>query len=179
VSISSVSGGSIANGITAQEVDFSSISSAAFEEAIRPGARHIASVGLFFFGPATNGVARPRHPSPGELLPRFVERYCAVVGCHPEVEGHDPSCHPSSSCRSRPGAAGKASFRHGPKVRCAARAALICFNRHQACPLVPIPSFGASVASPGQPFTGARRHARCATRMTAISRLVPNNWAPI
>ncbi|MGH9224802.1 MAG: hypothetical protein ACRD2W_13735 [Acidimicrobiales bacterium] len=55
VSISSVSGGSIANGVVAQHGDFSSMDSAALEQAIRPLAHTMASDGLFFFGPATDG----------------------------------------------------------------------------------------------------------------------------
>ena len=55
VSISSVSGGSIANGVAAHQGDFASTDTATFEEIIRPVGRHMASEGLFFFGPATNG----------------------------------------------------------------------------------------------------------------------------
>ena len=55
VSISSVSGGSIANGVAAHQGAYGSTSSADFEKAIGPALRHISSEGLFFFGPATDG----------------------------------------------------------------------------------------------------------------------------
>lgn len=55
VSISSVSGGSISNGIVAHNVDFAATNRRAFEDAIRPALRNITSEGLFFFGPSTNG----------------------------------------------------------------------------------------------------------------------------
>jgi len=55
VSISSVSGGSIANGVAAHRGDFASVGVADFERAIQPAVRHLASEGLFFFGPATDG----------------------------------------------------------------------------------------------------------------------------
>jgi hypothetical protein len=61
VSISSVSGGSIgsiANGVVAQQGGFESVSSAGFEDAIAPSVRHMASEGLFIFGPTTNGWLR-------------------------------------------------------------------------------------------------------------------------
>jgi hypothetical protein len=55
VSISSVSGGSIANGIVAQRVpNFRTIDRSAFEDAVRPGVRHIAREGLIFFGRPTD-----------------------------------------------------------------------------------------------------------------------------
>ena len=55
VSISSVSGGSIANGMAARAGAFDATDTAAFEAAIRPGVRNMATDGLFFFGPATDG----------------------------------------------------------------------------------------------------------------------------
>lgn len=53
--ISSVSGGSIANGVVAHEVEYRQVSGARFREAVRPLVRHCAYTGLFFWGPATNG----------------------------------------------------------------------------------------------------------------------------
>jgi len=55
VSISSVSGGSVANGIVAQHGPFDSLTAPALGAAIRPGLRNLASDGLFAFGPATDG----------------------------------------------------------------------------------------------------------------------------
>lgn len=52
--ISSVSGGSITNGVVAHEMDLPQTGAAAFEEKIRPLVRHVAHTGLFFWGPATN-----------------------------------------------------------------------------------------------------------------------------
>jgi predicted acylesterase/phospholipase RssA len=52
--ISSVSGGSIANGVVAQEVDLPHTDAATFDAKVARLVRHIAHVGLFFWGPATN-----------------------------------------------------------------------------------------------------------------------------
>jgi predicted acylesterase/phospholipase RssA len=52
--ISSVSGGSITNGVIAHNVDYPYASSAELDEALRPLTRHVAFTGLFFWGPATN-----------------------------------------------------------------------------------------------------------------------------
>jgi len=56
--ISSVSGGSITNGVVAHEVDYAHVSPAAFDQAVRPLVHHVAEVGLFFWGPATNTYVR-------------------------------------------------------------------------------------------------------------------------
>jgi hypothetical protein len=53
-SISSVSGGSVANGVVAHETEFRTTDSARFRAAVRPLLLHIANDGLFFFGPSTN-----------------------------------------------------------------------------------------------------------------------------
>lgn len=53
--ISSVSGGSIANGVIAQRVDYTKADGAALRAAISPALANIANEGLFAFGPATNG----------------------------------------------------------------------------------------------------------------------------
>jgi hypothetical protein len=55
VSISSVSGGSIANGVAAHETDYRNSSPAEICESMRPCLRVIAHQGLFFFGPRTDG----------------------------------------------------------------------------------------------------------------------------
>jgi hypothetical protein len=55
VSIASVSGGSIANGVLAHGDDYATMSPGRVEEVIAPGLRVAARDGLFFFGPATNG----------------------------------------------------------------------------------------------------------------------------
>jgi hypothetical protein len=52
--ITSVSGGSIANGVIARHVDYTQADGAALRAAITPLLHHIAHEGLFFFGPATN-----------------------------------------------------------------------------------------------------------------------------
>lgn len=58
VAISSVSGGSIANGVVAHDVDFVSTDPEQFRERLRPLVRHVAHKGLFFFGRRTNGYVR-------------------------------------------------------------------------------------------------------------------------
>jgi hypothetical protein len=58
VSISSVSGGSIANGVAAHERDYRASSAAEVSESMRPGLRLIAHDGLFFCGPKTNGYIK-------------------------------------------------------------------------------------------------------------------------
>ena len=55
VSVASVSGGSIANGVVAQRLDYTRTDRTQFESAIAPALRSIAFDGLFFFGPSTNG----------------------------------------------------------------------------------------------------------------------------
>jgi predicted acylesterase/phospholipase RssA len=52
--ISSVSGGSITNGVVAHEVDYSTTDTAAFDAKMKPMVKNIADVGLFFPGKATN-----------------------------------------------------------------------------------------------------------------------------
>lgn len=52
--ISSVSGGSITNGVVAHETDFPTTDPRTFDTNVTPLVRHIADTGLFFWGPATN-----------------------------------------------------------------------------------------------------------------------------
>ena len=52
--ISSVSGGSITNGVVAQETDFPNTDSPTFDRNVTPLVGHVANTGLFFWGPATN-----------------------------------------------------------------------------------------------------------------------------
>ncbi|MDD7933725.1 hypothetical protein PH190_14820 [Actinomycetospora straminea] len=52
--ISSVSGGSITNGVIAHETDFAHVGAATFEARMAPLVRHVASTGLFFWGRGTN-----------------------------------------------------------------------------------------------------------------------------
>ena len=52
--ISSVSGGSIANGLIAHDTEFRTTDPERFRAALRPLLRHMAYDGLFFFGPSTN-----------------------------------------------------------------------------------------------------------------------------
>lgn len=58
-SISSVSGGSVANGVLAARLDYTSAEGAELRSAIRPALQHIAHDGLFFFGRATNRYVIP------------------------------------------------------------------------------------------------------------------------
>lgn len=53
--ITSVSGGSIANGVVGQRVDFANTNPDEFRTEVRPLVRHIADDGLFFYGSQTNG----------------------------------------------------------------------------------------------------------------------------
>lgn len=53
--LSSVSGGSILNGVVAHEVDFAELAPAEFDARMRRLVQHVADTGLFFWGPATNG----------------------------------------------------------------------------------------------------------------------------
>ena len=52
--ISSVSGGSITNGVVAHEVDYAQTDGPTFEAKVAPLVRHVSETGLFFWGPATN-----------------------------------------------------------------------------------------------------------------------------
>ena len=52
--VASISGGSIANGVLAKQVDYTTVDGAQLRAAIAPALRHLAEEGLFFFGPATN-----------------------------------------------------------------------------------------------------------------------------
>jgi predicted acylesterase/phospholipase RssA len=52
--ISSVSGGSITNGVVAHEVDFGEVDPSTFERRLTPLVRHVADTGLFFWGKSTN-----------------------------------------------------------------------------------------------------------------------------
>jgi hypothetical protein len=53
--ITSVSGGSIANGVVGMRTNYRATTPAAFRAAVRPLLRHITTDGLFFYGSATNG----------------------------------------------------------------------------------------------------------------------------
>jgi hypothetical protein len=53
--ISSVSGGSITNGVVAHEMDLPATDPADFDDKVAGLVRHVAGTGLFFWGPATNG----------------------------------------------------------------------------------------------------------------------------
>jgi predicted acylesterase/phospholipase RssA len=53
--ISSVSGGSITNGVIAAEMDFARANPDQVRRWLRPLIRHVAHTGLFFWGPRTNG----------------------------------------------------------------------------------------------------------------------------
>lgn len=52
--IASVSGGSIANGVFAQEMDYAKTAAGDVRTLLRPLLRHVAYTGLFFWGPSTN-----------------------------------------------------------------------------------------------------------------------------
>src|SRR5260370_15012403 len=52
--IASVSGGSIANGVVAHEMDYASVGADEVRVRLRPLLRHVAYTGLFFWGPSTN-----------------------------------------------------------------------------------------------------------------------------
>ena len=52
--IASVSGGSIANGVVAHEMDYAQASAEEVRARLRPLLRHVAYTGLFFWGPSTN-----------------------------------------------------------------------------------------------------------------------------
>jgi hypothetical protein len=52
--ISSVSGGSITNGVVAHEVDYGQVDPKTFDAKVTPMVQHVANTGLFFWGPSTN-----------------------------------------------------------------------------------------------------------------------------
>ena len=52
--VASVSGGSIANGVIAQRIDYNTADGTQLRAAIKPALTNVANEGLFFFGPATN-----------------------------------------------------------------------------------------------------------------------------
>src|SRR5215469_5746546 len=52
--IASVSGGSIANGVIAHEMDYAKTEAGEVRTRLRPLLRHVAYTGLFFWGPSTN-----------------------------------------------------------------------------------------------------------------------------
>jgi len=52
--IASVSGGSIANGVVAHEMDYATARPDEVRSRLRPLLRHVAYTGLFFWGPSTN-----------------------------------------------------------------------------------------------------------------------------
>ena len=58
VSVSSVSGGSITNGVVAQNVDLRTATPEEFDDAVRAALRNYAKVGLFPNGPLTKGYLR-------------------------------------------------------------------------------------------------------------------------
>lgn len=58
VAISSVSGGSITNGVLAHELDYRTADAPAVDAATAPLVRHVADTGLFFWGPSTNRYVR-------------------------------------------------------------------------------------------------------------------------
>ncbi|MEV0536130.1 hypothetical protein [Kitasatospora sp. NPDC050463] len=58
VAISSVSGGSVANGVVAHEGDYRDSPGPEFADRVRPLIRHCAHTGLFFWGPSTNAYVR-------------------------------------------------------------------------------------------------------------------------
>jgi hypothetical protein len=80
VSIASVSGGSIASGVVANAGDYSSMSRADIEAAIRPGLRVAARDGLFFFGPPTNGYVATLFVAAGLAVSALVALLIAAVG---------------------------------------------------------------------------------------------------
>jgi predicted acylesterase/phospholipase RssA len=80
VSIASVSGGSIANGVVANAGDYTTMAPGEVEDAIRDGMRVAAHDGLFFFGPATNGYLRRFLVSAGLAVGAVVSLVIALVG---------------------------------------------------------------------------------------------------
>jgi Patatin-like phospholipase len=72
VSVSSVSGGSITNGVVAQNLDLRTATSDEFDEAVRDSLVNYASVGLFPSGPLTKGYLRL-------LIATLVVAFAAVV----------------------------------------------------------------------------------------------------
>ena len=73
VSVASVSGGSLANGLAAAAPhDLASTTTSALEDALRPGFRQWARTGLFFTGPATDGYIRSFVFQVGVLLTALV-----------------------------------------------------------------------------------------------------------
>jgi hypothetical protein len=80
VSIASVSGGSIANGVVANAGDYTTMAPGDVEDAIREGMRVAARDGLFFFGPATDGYLRRFLASAGVALGAVVSLVVALVG---------------------------------------------------------------------------------------------------
>lgn len=82
VSISSVSGGSIANGVVANAGDYATMSTAELEGAIRPGLRVAARDGLFFFGPPTNGYVSSFLALAGLAVSSLVAWLVGTVGAN-------------------------------------------------------------------------------------------------
>ena len=80
VSIASVSGGSIASGVVANAGDYSSMTRAELEDALRPGLRVAAREGLFFFGPTTNGYIARLFAAVGLAVASLVGLVIAAVG---------------------------------------------------------------------------------------------------
>lgn len=80
VSIASVSGGSIANGVVANAGDYTAMAPGDLEDAIREGMGVAARDGLFFFGPATDGYLRRFLVSAGLALGAVVSLVIALVG---------------------------------------------------------------------------------------------------
>lgn len=119
-------------------------------------------------GAPAGGQARPR-TGPGSL------RY----GRWPRL-GQAPrsSLHASSFRLRLAGGVGEATFRHGPRVGRARRAALMCFNRHRAGWLAPIPLIRGLRGGPGTGIHSKRRHARDATRRASLLASSRNHREP-
>ena len=79
VSIASVSGGSITNGVVAEQIELTEADRAGFEAAIRPALRNIAHEGLFLFGPSTNGYIYRLFAAAGLALVTLVAMLVGVV----------------------------------------------------------------------------------------------------
>lgn len=82
VSISSVSGGSIANGVVAHAIDYAGTDGERLRAAIRPALLHIAREGLFFWGRLTNAyvVTLLAMLAIGTVLPLVWLGFAVVLG---------------------------------------------------------------------------------------------------
>jgi hypothetical protein len=79
VSISSVSGGSITNGVVAAGQSFASIDRPTLESELRPAIRQWATDGLFFTGDATDGYVKGLFFRVGLLLATVVAAFASLV----------------------------------------------------------------------------------------------------